>query len=104
MEKFEEGILRIESVKDFSEMDSVNKDEVTSVIVSKSVKTLKKGLFEGFENLKEAEIPGVKIIGEDVFFRCKNLEKINMSKVDAIGKRAFFDCESLKKLDMPNLK
>lgn len=40
--KFEEGILRIESVKDFSEVDSIDKDEVTSVIVDKSVKTLKK--------------------------------------------------------------
>lgn len=101
--KFEEGILRIESVKDFSEMNSVNKDEVTSVIVDKSVRTLKKGLFKMFENLKEVEIPEVKIIGEDAFYRCRQLERINMLKVDRIGKRALLGCGSLKKLDMPNL-
>ena len=104
--KFEEGkgILRIESVKDFSEINSIDKEKVVSVIVGKSVKTLKKALFEMFENLKKVEIPEVKIIAEDVFYRCKKLEEIKMSKVERIGKRAFFDCESLKKLDMPNLK
>ncbi len=73
-------------------------DNLTSIVLPKTLKVIGANAFDGRIALKSIEIPeGVEQIGAEAFMGCRALKSINIPKsVKMIGEDAFRECSSLK--------
>lgn len=79
-------------------------DEIISVVIPNSVKTIANFAFYGCEKLESVTIGnGVTIIEHDAFRACYALKSIEIpSSVTTIGGNAFLTCRALKNATIPN--
>lgn len=80
-------------------------DNLITVSLPKTVKTVEEDLFNGCYHLKTVEFPEVSELGGHMFYDCPSLEKVDLPKsVTKIGD-AFFCCANhLKEVSMPSVK
>ena len=78
-------------------------DNITSVTISSSVKSIGKYAFYGCVNLTSVSIGnGVTSIGESVFQNCTGLTNVTIpDSVTSIGEYAFFGCNGLTDITIP---
>jgi len=56
-------------------------------------------------SLRQARMPGVRIIEDSVFFECQQLIDVEFGdKLEVIGRSAFSQCISLRQLNIPSVK
>lgn len=79
-------------------------ENLESVKIPGSVKTIGDGAFSGCERLKTVELAkGLETIKSNAFMKCKNLTAISIpDSVTFIGGQAFFNCEKLAKVKLSN--
>ncbi|MBQ8292515.1 MAG: leucine-rich repeat protein [Bacilli bacterium] len=85
------------------------REDITKVVLPKTVTKYGYLLFERCANLKEVVIPKtLKEIPEGMFYGCKSLESVVISEdsmLEIIGDDAFWGCENLREFVLPkNLK
>lgn len=80
-----------------------NWDDLTSISIPSSVKSIGKNAFKDCTNLTKIDIPdSVTSIEEGAFSGCDALTSINIpNSVTSIGNYAFFDCKNLKNVSIP---
>lgn len=85
--------------------DKVNLEIVESIVIPNTIKTMRKGVFEGLINLinvEGLETSDVLVIPERAFYNCNSLEEIVIpNTVEKIGFGAFFGCSALTSLTIP---
>ncbi|KAK1737865.1 hypothetical protein QTG54_011159 [Skeletonema marinoi] len=108
--------------------DQVVPQDVTHVIIDRSVIIILRGAFQGRRQLVSVKMHvGIEKIEEDAFYGCTSLRKINLkgvreieadafyscraladvefgTKLDRIGQEAFDNCKSLRKIKMPSVR
>ncbi len=79
-------------------------EELTTVSIGESVKSIGEKAFYGCTSLSTVEIAnGVTTIGESAFSTCTNLSSINLpDSVNSIGDSAFSGCSKLVNVNMGN--
>lgn len=97
----EDDIQRIHDLDKY-----INKDGVLDLSTpnrrGENISVIPNGAFIGEERILEAELYGVKEIGDKAFYSCKNLEKIGWgSDILKIGNRAFMGCDRLEFFTLP---
>ena len=85
-------------------MPFTDNDEITSVSIPSTVKTICRDAFCNCTALKSVTISkGVEAIYPFAFYRCINLSDIKLPEgLLAIGERAFVGCRSLKEIRLPD--
>lgn len=78
-------------------------DEITTVVLPKSLKTIGKNAFRGLINLTHISFPDtLEEIGEHAFYECENIEQIYIPQsLQKMGKGAFERCDGLLKVFLP---
>ena len=78
-------------------------EELKSVDIPSSMKTIGKGAFRNCKNLTAIEIPSsVTTLEERVFYGCEALASVIIQNgVTTIGKEAFFGCKGLTSINIP---
>ena len=78
-------------------------ENVNSIVLPKSLKSINKCAFIGCSNLTSIDISkNVISIGNNAFENCTNLTSVNISDgVISIGNNAFENCEKLKSINIP---
>ena len=79
-------------------------EEVTSIVIPKSVTSIGNYQFCEFNNVTSITIPSsVTTIGDYAFYDCTSLTSITIpSSVTKIGDGAFYDCTSLTSITLPS--
>lgn len=74
------------------------------VIVSEKMTNVRKGLFEGNNNITSVTVTGsTKVIGDNAFKGCKNLRTVELAdSVEEIGSGSFSDCPCLTSIILPD--
>ena len=103
--RFQEGLETINDLYIFyNSIEKGKNNQVTSITIPSTVKTLAAGAFAAFENLETVTIVDdgqLKTIGDGAFANCFSLKSINiLSSVTSLGKEAFRDCYSLQAIDL----
>ena len=104
---FESGTLTIttnEGTTEWRRNVSINKTDVTKVVVKDGVTRIWLSAFNGCTNLAQAELPsGVDLIWDSAFDGCGKLvlEKLP-GDLTSIGQYAFFGCENLALTQLPS--
>jgi len=95
------------SARDYNERSSFDyafNKKIRKVIIPEHVKTIKKGMFYGCENLVSVEIPAsVTRIEDHAFHNCINLRYVKFgdnSRLSKIGNYAFAGCSSLEEINI----
>ena len=84
---------------------SVNKDDVTSVIIVAGVDSIPDKAFEDMTGLQTVELSkDVRRIGSFAFINCTSLSSIDLSKVSYLGNDAFYNCKSLTSVNIESVK
>lgn len=52
--------------------------------------------------MESADLPGVRVVGDNAFTECRLLGAIHLGAVESIGSHAFTNCRSLVVLDLPS--
>lgn len=98
-----DGILYVENFEQLNILNQTNKNKITKIILSESIKAIPKNAFYGLNNLRQVFLPKkLEEIGSNAFFRCRALESITIpNSVTKIGKNAFRECQSLVEVKLP---
>lgn len=95
-----------EGVEEIQKYAFYNCDNLESVELPSSLKTIREYAFKG--DVKLANVTGdlakVQVIGAYAFADCGALSAIELGGVYAIGERAFFNCTSLAAADLSSLR
>ena len=82
-------------------------EKLVKIRIPSTIKTIKKGAFQGCISLKEIEFENnseLRIIEDHAFIFCISLTEIKIpSNITFIGKSAFENCKSLEKIIFENL-
>ena len=71
-------------------------DNVTSIQLPETVKTIGSSAFSGYTNLVNVDLKSVETIGSSAFYNCTGLEKITLpDTLTSIGGYAFYGCTGL---------
>lgn len=81
------------------------KDDVTSIIIKGSIKSIAANSFSGMKNLEKVDIQSTAntfTIGDSAFSGCENLSDVTLSsKTTTIYDSAFEGCEALETINIP---
>lgn len=86
-------------------------DTLTEIVIPDTIDNVKvtaigEEAFKGLQELTSITIPSsVKSIEHSAFEGCKNLKSVTFgedSKLESIGNRVFYNCQSLTSIDIPN--
>jgi hypothetical protein len=79
-------------------------NNITELVIPKSVVTLSSFAFYWIDNLKSVTLPdGIKVLPASVFGDCVNLTTINLpTSLEEIGGKAFMNCGELVNLTIPS--
>lgn len=73
--------------------------EATEIVLPDTITELREMAFYNCQNLKSITIPAsVKTVSNNIFDNCKKLESVEFCGAETIGSQIFFNCESLKKV------
>lgn len=77
-------------------------DDITSIILPDTLKTISDNAFKDCESLLSIKLPdGIESIGDNAFYRCTNLKEIIIpNSVTHIGAYAFRQCYSLESINL----
>ncbi|MBE6630756.1 MAG: hypothetical protein E7624_07920 [Ruminococcaceae bacterium] len=100
---FQEGLETMQYL--FCSSDGLEEsNQVVSVTLPSTLKTMKTNAFNGFRNLKTvtfAEGSQLETIDYKGFYNCESLESINLpATLKTLGYSVFFNCRSLKSIDL----
>ncbi len=90
------------AMPDFTETPEWLSYNFKKLVVSEGITGISEEAFLCAENLESVELaPSVKTIGQRAFYGCKNLKNINFESVQIIESMAFYGCMSLKEIYLP---
>ena len=77
---------------------------IQSIVIPDSVTIIDEKAFADCQNLKSVKLPkSIKTIEHATFFLCESLEEVVIPEgIETIGSQAFMDCSSLKQLNLPS--
>ena len=90
---------------DFIALVSISED-ITSVTLDNHTTEINQCIFEGCENLKNADLSNcisLTSVGDEAFARCTGLKSLDLSgcaSLKSIGRNAFYDCSGLTSVDL----
>ncbi|MCM1259902.1 MAG: leucine-rich repeat domain-containing protein [Staphylococcus sp.] len=77
---------------------------IESIDIGENVEIIEEEAFLKCYKLQNANINGVKEIGNSCFEQCSNLKSVCLNNVDTIDAKAFFDCKSLESINLECVK
>lgn len=88
------------------EGDKTYWEEISKVIIPKTVKEISDYAFYGMSNLETVEFAegsALESVGNGAFMNCKSLAEIALpdAELESVGEKAFMNCESLTEIALP---
>ncbi len=78
-------------------------DEITTIILPKTLKEIGENAFRGLKNLTHVNLPAnLERIGKRAFYECESIYEISLPKsIKSVGNGAFERCDGLLKVFLP---
>lgn len=98
------NIILPDTVEEIGEYAFTQCKALKSIRLSKSLKTISKGMLKGCSNLENVKnLNSISVIEESAFEYCSSLKIIELSqKIKKIYRFAFMDCSSLEAIKLPS--